>query len=52
MASLFLILYNIKLPNITPMACIYELNYSDEIIGKAIDSLEEGTLSLSDKIKF
>lgn len=52
MASLFLILYNIKLPNITPMACIYELKYSDETIGKAIESLEGGTLSVDDKIKF
>lgn len=34
------------------MACIYELNYSDETIGKAIESLEEGTLSVNDKIKF
>lgn len=34
------------------MACIYELKYSDETIGKAIDSLEEGTLSVDDKIKF
>lgn len=34
------------------MACIYELNYSDETIGKAIESLEGGTLSVDDKIKF
>ena len=34
------------------MACIYELKYSDETIGKAIDSLEGGTLSVDDKIKF
>ena len=34
------------------MACIYELKYSDETIGKAIESLEGGILSVDDKIKF